>query len=106
MTSRVRAQDGFTLIELLVGVALMVLVFGGVLAVFETFQRDSRYGQLRNEAQDNARNTIDRLARELRNVAAPESEAGGALEVAEPYAVTFETVDASKTSSGLNAKNV
>lgn len=104
--SRHSIEDGFTLIELLIGVTLMLLVFGAVLTVFEIFQRDNRYGQLRNETQDNARTAMDRLARELRNVAAPSAERAGSLDVAEPNAVTFETTDASKTSSGLNANNI
>jgi prepilin-type N-terminal cleavage/methylation domain-containing protein len=98
-------EDGFTLVELLVAVALMLLVFGAVLTVFETFLRDNRYGQLRNETQDNARSAIDRLARELRSVAAPTTKAAGAVEVAEGSVLTFETVDASKTTSGLNTAN-
>jgi prepilin-type N-terminal cleavage/methylation domain-containing protein len=106
MTARLRQREGFTLVEVLVTIAMMLVVFGAVLTVFDTFQSDTRYGQLRNEAQDNARNAMDRLARELRNVAAPESEAGGALEIAEPYSIVFQTIDASKTSSGSNAKNV
>src|SRR6476660_5226576 len=102
---RLGAQQGFTLVELLVGVALTLVVFGGVLTVFDVFQRDNRYGELRNQTQDDARNTLDRLARELRNVAAPRTKIGGALEAAESYSVIFETVDASKASSGANAAN-
>lgn len=87
------ADDGFTLIELLVTMALAVIVFGATLAVLDVFQNDNRVELLRNETQDNARNSVDRLARELRNVAAPSTKEAGALELAEEYSLTFETVD-------------
>jgi prepilin-type N-terminal cleavage/methylation domain-containing protein len=96
--TRVRASDGFTLVELLVTIALMLLVFGAILVVFETFQRDARYGQLRNETQDNARNALDRLSRELRNVAAPSTKAAGAVEAASANSLIFQTIDPSKAS--------
>jgi hypothetical protein len=71
----------------------------------DKFQKDTRSDTLRNETQDNARNTLDRLAREIRNVAAPSTKTAGALERAESNSVIFETVDASKTKSGENASN-
>jgi prepilin-type N-terminal cleavage/methylation domain-containing protein len=102
--SRMRAQDGFTLIETIVAVALMAVVFGGVLTVLEVFQRDNRLNTVRSETQDEARTAIDRLARELRNVAAPSTKTAGALEIAESYSVTFETIDPTKTAAtGSNA---
>jgi prepilin-type N-terminal cleavage/methylation domain-containing protein len=88
-----RSQHGFTLIEVLVSMSLMLVVFGATLTILDVFQRDNRSAQLRNETQDNARNAMDRLARELRNVAAPGEKYAGALEQAEGYSLTFQTVD-------------
>jgi type II secretory pathway component PulJ len=93
---RALQDQGSTLIELLVAMALAMVVFGATLTALDVFQSNSRVDVLRNETQDNARNTIDRIARELRNVAAPKSEPElpGALEQAESYSVVFQTIDA------------
>jgi prepilin-type N-terminal cleavage/methylation domain-containing protein len=105
-------EHGFTLVELLVAMALAMIVFGATLTAFDVFQTNNRFDLLRNETQDNARNAIDRLARELRNVAAPKSEKElpGALEIAEPYSITFQTISSSaqpeKSKNATNAMRV
>jgi prepilin-type N-terminal cleavage/methylation domain-containing protein len=104
MTS-VRSQHGFTLVELLVAMALAMIVFGATLTAFDVFQTNNRFDLLRNETQDNARNAIDRLARELRNVAAPSPSYLGALELAEPNSLTFETIDSTHVWGGENSAN-
>jgi prepilin-type N-terminal cleavage/methylation domain-containing protein len=102
---RAHEQDGFTLIEMVVTMALAIVVFGGTLTVLDVFQSNNRRGQLRNETQDNARNTADSLSRQLRNVVAPTAKYFGALEQAEPYSVAFQTVDTTREASGENAAN-
>lgn len=89
-----RGQAGFTLMELLVTMVITTIVFGATLSVLDVFQRDNRHELLRNETQDNARNALDRLGRDLRNVAAPKSvpELPGALEVAKRYSLIFQTI--------------
>jgi prepilin-type N-terminal cleavage/methylation domain-containing protein len=99
-----RSQNGFTLIETLVAMTITLVVFGATLAVLEVFERDSRVDNLRNEAQDTARTTIDALARELRNGAAPSSLTPGALEHAGHYSVVFQTIEPSTT--GIKGENV
>jgi prepilin-type N-terminal cleavage/methylation domain-containing protein len=99
---RVRADDGFTLVELLVTMALATIVFGATLTLLDVFQRDNRFAQLRNEAQDNARTVADRMARQLRSVNAPTTGTAGALEVAEPNAIVFQTIDPTSTGAGEN----
>jgi prepilin-type N-terminal cleavage/methylation domain-containing protein len=101
----IRSQQGFTLIELLVTMAIATIVFGATLSVLDVFQKDNRLDQQRLETQDNARNAIDRLARELRNVAAPSPSYLGALEVAEPNSLTFETIDSTHVWGGKNTAN-
>lgn len=92
---RAAEEHGFTLIELLVSMVLAMIVFGATLTAFEVFQNNNRFDLLRNEEQDNARATIDRLAREFRNVAAPHRipEVPGSLEQAGPYSIVFQTVN-------------
>jgi prepilin-type N-terminal cleavage/methylation domain-containing protein len=103
------SERGFTLVEVLVSILLAGIIFGATLGALEVFQSNNRYDLLRNEAQDNARTAVDNLARDLRNVAAPkaEVEVPGALEKAEPYAFTFQTIDSSTPPKGSeNATNV
>jgi prepilin-type N-terminal cleavage/methylation domain-containing protein len=102
---RARAEDGFTLIEMLVTMAIAAIVFGATLSVLEVFQSNNRFDLLRSETQDNARNAIDRLARQLRNVAAPGEVYFGALEQAEPYSIAFQTIDTAKIEGGENQTN-
>jgi prepilin-type N-terminal cleavage/methylation domain-containing protein len=101
-------EHGFTLVEVLVSMALAMIVFGATLTALNVFQTNNRFDVLRNEAQDNARSAIDRLSKELRNVAAPKSvkELPGALESALPYSITFQTIDPSPLPVGSkNATN-
>jgi prepilin-type N-terminal cleavage/methylation domain-containing protein len=102
---RARDEHGFTLIELLVTMALALVVFGATLTMLDVFQGNNRRDQLRNETQDNARNTADNVTRQLRNVVAPTATYFGALEKAEPYSVVFQTVDASRTPPTENPAN-
>jgi len=104
----VRDERGFTLIELLVAMAITTIVFGSTLSVLDVFQSNNRFDQLRNENQDTARTTLDRLSRQLRNIVARTTESGivpGALEQAAKYEVTFQTIDTTKSSSGSNKVN-
>jgi prepilin-type N-terminal cleavage/methylation domain-containing protein len=93
-------ENGFTLIEVLVTIALALVVFGATLAAFNVFQHDEVYARQRNETQDAARNTINRLTHQLRSVIAPKVEYPGALEEAEKYSIRFETVDTSSFETG------
>ena len=90
---RLRSQHGFTLIEVLVTMAITTIVFGATLSVLDVFQRDNVIDQQRNEVQDNARNAIDQIARQLRNVAAPNAGSAGALLTTKKYSMIFDTID-------------
>jgi prepilin-type N-terminal cleavage/methylation domain-containing protein len=98
----VRDERGFTLVELLVAMAITTVVFGATLSVLDVFQSNNRFDQLRNENQDTARTILDRLSRQLRNIVARTTSLGavpGALEQAEEYAITFQTIDNSKATN-------
>jgi prepilin-type N-terminal cleavage/methylation domain-containing protein len=105
----VRDERGFTLIELLVAMAITTVVFGSTLSILDVFQSNNRFDQLRNENQDTARTTLDRLSRQLRNIVARTTSTGtvpGALEQAEEYAITFQTIDTAKATSENKAMRV
>lgn len=91
--TRASAEHGFTLIELLVTMAISTVVFGATLSVLDVFQRHNVVDQQRNEVQDNARNAMDQIARQLRNVAAPNAGSAGALLTTKNYSMIFDTID-------------
>lgn len=104
-----RDEHGFTLIELLVAMAIATIVFGATLSVLDVFQKNDRFIVLRNENQDGARTTLDRLSRQLRDVVARTTSEGivpGALEVAEPYETVFETIDTENSATTENKNDV
>jgi prepilin-type N-terminal cleavage/methylation domain-containing protein len=98
-------QRGFSLVEMLVSLLVALIVFGAAMSALDLFQRDNRWDQLRNEAQDNARSAVDRLGLYLRNTASPSAGSAGALEAAGPYDLTFQTVSSSQTFGGSNTTN-
>lgn len=97
---RLGSEHGMTLVEMLVGMTLSLILFGAVLGLLETFMRSSTLDQQRNELQDRARGAISIMTRQLRNVAAPNATTAGALELAGPYDLVFQTVDSSNTWTG------
>lgn len=100
---RLHENAGFTLIETLVAILVSIVVFGATLSAFDVFQSDNRLDQLRDEAQDSVRTTIDALSRELRNGAAPSSLTPGALEKAGKYSIVFQTIE--PTTNAIAAKD-
>jgi hypothetical protein len=100
--SRLRAQTGVAMTELLVAMSLAAVVLGATLSPLDSFWTTTRRNERQNSAQDRARIALDRMARELRNIAA----ATHAVERAEDDDLAFQTVDASTTPSGQNAQNV
>lgn len=101
-----RREEGFTVVELIVTMAITLVVFAATLTALGAFSNGSHADTLRAENQERARNALDRLARGLRNVAAPRAEFAGALEQASAYSIAFDTVDPTKASSGANVGNL
>jgi hypothetical protein len=87
--ARLRRQEGTSLMEVLVGASLMVVVLGAALAPFEMLQRTDRTTKNQADSQDNARNTVDILVHQLRNVMGQSQ----LIDRASPYDLVFETVD-------------
>src|SRR4029077_10120390 len=92
-------QRGFTLIEVLIASTISLIVLAAAVSAIGVFMRSNASQERRNEDQASARLATDRLASELRNVAAPGVAAAGVLEQAGPYSIVFQTVDASQAAS-------
>jgi type II secretory pathway pseudopilin PulG len=100
--SRLRSERGVAMTELLVAMSLAAVVLGAVLSPLDSLWTTTRRNERQNSAQDRARIALDRMARELRNVAALTQ----AVERAEEDDLAFQTVDASSAPSGQNAQNI
>ena len=79
------------LTDLMVSMTIMLVVFGATLAAFNGFERTSRANQIQNQAQDEVRVGIDRLARELRN---------SWIEKADDYDLVGQSVDGTLPETG------
>ena len=101
-----RREEGFTLIELLVASTLMILVLGTTLTTFEAFTRSTNRNQDQNDAASAARTALDRMAKNMRNQAAPASDQQYGIEKATSYDVVFQSVDATKPSGSANVRNI
>lgn len=102
-----RGERGeISLMSLLTGMTLFIVVMGATLGVFQTNERVSRDAQIRADAQDRARTTVDILARQLRNLASPKPEQPQAIDRADPRDIVFQTVDPVGPNAGLNVSNV
>lgn len=96
-----RAHDGFTLVELLVAITMAMIVFAATLNVLGVFSNDSQAMTQRNAAQNAARLGMDRIIRQLRNIASPSVTSAKLLELAGPYSIVFET-EASTSAQNPN----
>jgi prepilin-type N-terminal cleavage/methylation domain-containing protein len=101
-----RRQHGFTLVELLIAMTLMLIIFGATLTTFERSTVLNQTNQDQNEQQAKVRNVIDRMAREMRNHAAPAPDQQVGIDKADPYDLVFQTVDSVKPAGSNNSRNV
>jgi prepilin-type N-terminal cleavage/methylation domain-containing protein len=99
-------QAGFTLIELLISMSLITVVVMATISAFVSFNRNERVNRLQNEAQDEARLTMERLSSQLRNLASPNDFSPKSVEKADPFDLVFLTVDAVKPVGSANARNI
>jgi type II secretory pathway pseudopilin PulG len=98
-----RSESGVaTLMELVVAMSMFAVVLGATLAIFQTFVKNDRAANDRNDAQQVARSALDRLARDLRNLASPTPSLPDAFDRALPTDMVFKTVD----PNGPNGQNV
>jgi hypothetical protein len=94
------------LIQLLVAMSLFAMILGATLVTFQNFDALSRRNIDRSASQDSARTSIDRVVRDLRNLASPTIEQPRAVDRATDYDLVFQTVDSVGPNAGANASNV
>jgi hypothetical protein len=63
-----------SLIGLIVSMTIFLIVLGATLQMFSTSERVNHDARERNDVQDSARMTLDKLSRQLRNLASPTPE--------------------------------
>jgi prepilin-type N-terminal cleavage/methylation domain-containing protein len=105
MNARLRSDDGFTLVEVLVVCVLMLVVLGATLTTFNSFQQSVSINERQNTAQDNTRNAMDLMARDLRNLASPSQEQPLALDLKEDMQVIFQSEGRDMPAGSLNVAN-
>lgn len=106
---RLSDESGHSLMELLVAMSLMMLVLGTTLTVFDSFGRNTHTNGQMNDAQDQARAVMDRVARELRSASAYSDSGSSTAETsavlrAEAWDLVFQSVDP-LTPPGAGAGN-
>jgi type II secretory pathway pseudopilin PulG len=89
--TRINRENGFGLIEVLVAMVMALIVFGATLTILVVYMRQSTAATQRFDAQDKARLAVDRIVRQLRNVASPVTTPK-LLERATPYDIVFQTI--------------
>jgi type II secretory pathway pseudopilin PulG len=100
-----RREDGFTLVEVLIVCVLMLVVLGATLTTFESFQQSVSTNEKQNQAQDGARNAMDLIARDLRNLASPSQEQPEALDFKEEQEIIFQSEGRDMPAGSLNVAN-
>ena len=98
----VREESGVTAIELLVAMSLLAVVLTATFRPLNAYERTASQNRAQNEAQGRARTTLDRLARELRNVAGQTQF----VEKATASDLVYQTIDPLTAPSGTNSINL
>jgi Tfp pilus assembly protein PilX len=103
LTRLMHDQRGFSLGDVLVAGSLFVVVLGAALTPFELLGRSERLTSNQNDSQDNARNAVAMITRNLRNT----SGQNQLVNLASPYDLVIETVDATpKPAGSQNSRNL
>jgi Tfp pilus assembly protein PilV len=97
-----REESGLTLVEMLVAAFLLVVVLTATVRPLNAYERTAAQNRAQNDAQARARVTLDRMARELRNIAG----ATQFVEKGEAGDLVFQTIDPLSAPSGTNSMNV
>jgi Tfp pilus assembly protein PilW len=87
--ARLRSEQGIGMTELLVAITLSVVVFGAAVSAFSGLLRTQKQTDRRGEAQDTARNAIDRMARHLRSAASTETVGSQPIEQNSSYDLVY-----------------
>jgi type II secretory pathway component PulJ len=112
MIARLRDDRGLTLVELLIGMIVSLIIFGATISVTLAMSTSAKRNTEHNDAQDIARTYMDRLARQLRNLASPSIFTDDyqaqpyAVDSAGPYELVFRVVDEQRPGGSFNLANV
>ena len=98
-------QDGFTLIEVLIVSVLMIVVLGATLTALTSFQQNVSANERQNTSQDQVRNAMDLMARDLRNLASPTVDLPQAVDRADAADLIFQSEGAVMPTGSTNATN-
>jgi type II secretory pathway pseudopilin PulG len=110
--TRLSDERGMTLIELAVAALISLIILGATMTVLAAANRQQRLNENQNDAGQTVRTTLDRMARQLRNMASPTditSVAGTlprAIDRNLPYDLVFKDVQDVKIAGSLNQPNV
>jgi type II secretory pathway pseudopilin PulG len=110
--SRLSDERGFTVIELAVASFIALVVFGATLTVLASANHQQRLAEQTNDAQREVRSTLDRMSRQLRNLASPNvltaigSTLPRSVDRNLPYDLVFQDVDQFRPATTSNAANV
>jgi prepilin-type N-terminal cleavage/methylation domain-containing protein len=92
-----RDERGFTLIELMLVMSLALVILGATLTSFTNYYRGQRNTQVLNDTAQEARNSMDLAARQLRNLANQDpSQQTTTIARALPFDLVFQTSDPSR----------
>jgi type II secretory pathway component PulJ len=112
VSARLRDDRGFTIVELLIAMVATTIIFGVTLTVLIALATGAQRTVEHNDAQDTARVFMDRLARQLRNLASPSiftedyQAQPYAVDAAGPFDMVFRVVDEKRPAGSLNQANV
>jgi type II secretory pathway pseudopilin PulG len=101
-----KSESGMTLIEMLVVASLLIVVLSATLGAFNNFQSTAEVNRRQNDSQDQARNALTLLTRELRNLASPSDEAPNSVERNLAQDLIFRSVGGTRPAGSSNARNV
>jgi type II secretory pathway pseudopilin PulG len=110
--SRLSDERGMTLIELAVAALVSLIILGATMTVLAAANRQQRLNENQNDAGQQVRSTLDRMARSLRNMASPTditSVAGTlprAIDRNQSFDLVFKDVQDVKVAGSLNQPNV
>lgn len=114
---RLADERGFTLIEVLVSASLMLLVMGATMTLLSASSRQHRLVEQQADAEQTVRISLDRVSRDLRNLASPTDLSAAAVVAGAgtlprsverdlSYDLIFRAVDDTKPAGSLNVTNV
>jgi hypothetical protein len=95
-----------SLVGLLVSITIFLVVLTATLQMFSNSERVNHDARERNDVQDQGRLALDKLSRQLRNLASPTPEQPQGVDRAQPRDFIFQAVETTGPNTGANAANV